>query len=95
MPWFACNRLRISAVAAENWGKLGLSLFDAGNVVVCDAHGEGGAGAFGPDCEGVVGGMEWAPLPGFGGRLDADGSSGWGFKRSIELGVCLRQCLYQ
>ena len=41
----ACNRLRISAVVAENWGKFGVPSPDAGKVVVRATQGAA--------CEGV------------------------------------------
>lgn len=72
-------------MAAENCGKLGLSLLDAGNVVVCDAHGDGGTGALGAGCGEAAGGA--AALA---GRLVAGGSPGGVLDVSIGSRRCLR-----
>lgn len=49
-PWFACNLLRISAVAAENWGNDGPDECDVGVLVVRGPHVEDAMGTFGVLC---------------------------------------------
>lgn len=92
-PRPACNLFKISVVAAENWGNVAVLVVDAGNEVVCDAHGAGGIGTFeGADCGVEVERLSSAPPAGWGlGGLAGAVGAGGGFVGSIAQSEGLRR----